>query len=204
MLKTMANAVIDKKHCTVEEYFELEEYSETRHEFYHGELLRMDGTTIRHNQIIDNVKDVLRAIFNPKGCIVVSEAIRLEALKNEYYPYPDILLSCHGFDRAAETMLRYPSLIVEVLSESTAANDRGFKWHHYKNIPSLQHYLLVSQYECLAELYSRTEKPETWLYQSFTKMTGVIDFQHLVFQLPIAKIYNGISFEPEETVGIPD
>lgn len=199
-LAAMANALIDKKHYTVGEYFELEEYSETRHEFYHGELFRMDGTTIRHNFIIDNVKDVVRAIFKPKGCIVVSEAIRLEALKNEYYPYPDILLSCHGFDRSAETMVRYPSLIVEVLSESTAATDRGFKWHHYKNIPLLQHYLLVSQHECLAELYSRTEKPEIWLYQSFENMAGTIDFRHLDFQLPLAKIYDGISFEPE-TVG---
>lgn len=198
-----------KKRYTAEEYFELEEYSEVRHEFYHGELFRMDGTTIRHNLVndnvlvIDNVKDVLRAVFETKGCVVVSGAIQLEALKNEYYPYPDILLSCHGFDRAAETMLRYPSLIVEVLSESTAANDRGFKWQHYRNIPSLQHYLLVSQYECLAELYSRTEKPEIWLYQSFAKMTDVIDFQHLAFQLSVAKIYDDISFEPE-TVGTTD
>jgi len=164
-------------------------------------LFRLDGTTIRHNEVIDNIKEVVRAIFRPKGCKVVSEAVRLEALKNEYYPYPDIILSCHGFDRESDTMIRYPSLIVEVLSKSTEDNDRGFKWQHYKNVSTLQHYLLVSQYECLVELYSRTEKPEVWLYQSYNRMTEVIHFQHLDFKLSVAKIYENISFEsPQEDI----
>lgn len=195
----MATAVTEKKTYSVEEYFDYEEHNEFRHEFYHGELFRMDGTTIRHNRIIDRIKDIIRSIFDPKGCLVVSETIRLEALKNEYYPYPDIILTCHGFDRESETTIRNPSLIVEVLSKSTADNDRGFKWQHYRNIPTLKHYLLVSQYECLCESYSRTEKPEVWLYQSFNQMTDVIDFQHLDFQLSVSKVYENISFEPLQT-----
>ncbi|MCU0354553.1 MAG: Uma2 family endonuclease [Cytophagales bacterium] len=195
----MANAVAQKKHYTTEAYFAYEEHSEFRHEFHHGELFRMDATTIRHNEIIDNVKDVLRTVFRPKGCRVVSESIRLEAVRNEYYPYPDIMVTCHGFDRESDSTVRNPSLIVEVLSKPMAANDRGLKWKHYQTIPALQHYLLVSQYECSAELYSRTEKPEVWLYQSYNHMTDVIEFQRLDFSLPVAKIYENITFPtPEE------
>ncbi len=194
----MANPATTKMYYTPEEYFELEEHSEYRHEFHHGELFRMDGTTIRHNEIIDNIKEVLRIIFRPKGCKVVSEAVRLEALKNEYYPYPDIMLSCHGFDRESETTIRNPSLIVEILSKSTEHIDRGFKWKYYKTIPTLQHYLLVSQYECLLELYSRTEKPDVWLYQSYGKMTDVVHFMHLDFELSVGKVYENISFPPPE------
>ncbi len=196
----MVNAATDTSHYSVGEYFELEEYSEVRHEFYHGELFRMDGTTMRHNRIIDRIKDVVRAVFEPQGCLVVSETVRLEVVKDKYYSYPDIAFSCDNSNHDNEVTIRYPSLIVEVLSESTAANDRGFKWHHYKNISSLQHYLLVSQHECLAELYSRTEKPEIWFYQSFAQLSDVVDFKHLGFQLPVAKIYDGISFGLE-TVG---
>jgi len=195
----MASPLTDKKYYTPEEYFQLEQYSEFRHEYYHGELFRMDGTTIRHNRIIDRIKDVLRASFEPKGCLIVSESVRLEALKNEYYPYPDIILTCHGFDRESETTIRYPSLLVEVLSKATQDNDRGLKWQYYKNIPTLQHYLLVSQEESLAELYTRTEKPELWLYQSFNQLTDVIHFQHLDFELTLHKIYENISFA--ETAG---
>ena len=195
----MTNAVAQKKCYTAEEHFAYEEYSEFRHEFYEGELFRMDATTIRHNEIIENVKDVLRPLFRPRGCRVVSESIRLEAVRNEYYPYPDIMVTCHGFDRESDSTIRNPSLVVEVLSKSTEDNHRDFKWQHYKNISSLQHYLLVSQYKCLVELYSRTEKPEVWLYQSFNQMTDTVHFQHLDFSLPVAKVYDNITFPtPEE------
>jgi Uma2 family endonuclease len=90
---------------------------------------------------------LIKANFQPKGCRVFSESVKLEAQKNVYYPYPDLILTCHPEDLKEHYLVKNPSLLVEVLSKTTADYDRTFKWQRYRKIPSLQHYLLVSQYD---------------------------------------------------------
>jgi Uma2 family endonuclease len=187
---------IEKKHYTVQEYFELDNSSEIRYEYYEGEVFAMAGTTKNHNLITDNIKDFFKGIFRPKGCDVFTESVKLEAIKYTYYPYPDIIVTCDDRDKENEYVVAHPLILVEVLSKSTADYDKGFKLRKYKKIPSLQYYLTVSQYECSVDVFSRSSVPEIWNYQNFEEMTDVIDFERLDFEMPVAAIYQSIRFVP--------
>jgi Uma2 family endonuclease len=93
---------------------------------------------------------------------------------------------------------KYYCILVEVLSKSSATYDRDFKLRNYKNIPSLQYYMLVSQYEYYVELYTRTDQKDIWTYQSFEGPDAVIHFDRLDFTMPLASIYENIVFVAEE------
>ncbi|WP_254413345.1 Uma2 family endonuclease [Dyadobacter diqingensis] len=194
----MEQAQIAERKYTVSEFLEMEEKSEIRHEFYDGEIFAMAGTTMNHNDIVDNVRTFLKGIFRPKGCRVFAENIKVEAIENFYYPYPDVIVTCAPEDVNGTYIVRNPSILVEVLSKSSANYDRGVKLRSYREIASLQYYVLVAQYECYIELYSRTDQEGIWTYQSFDKPETVISFDKLDFAIPVSAVYEGIVFLEEE------
>lgn len=185
-----------KKYISVEEYFEMEKHSKIRHEYYDGEVFAMAGTSINHNVIIQNIAGVLRPIFRPKGYIVLLESVKLEAVKHFYYP--DLMLTCDAEDIDAEYIIKKPTLIVEVLSKSSVLNDRVAKLRRYKNIPSLQYYLVVSQYEFLVESYSRVDDSSSWLYDVYEGQNDIINFTKLDLKLSLSDIYEGIKMREED------
>ena len=184
---------------TVEEYLALEERSEVRHEFYNGEIYAMAGTTTAHNLLIDNVKDILKPQVRPRGCQVYSENIKVEVIRTIYLPYPDIIVTCHPFDqRPDQYIIRQPRLLVEVLSKSTARNDRGFKWQRYRKMPSLWYYMLVDQYSMTVELFSRIEETPEWINTIYESTDDVIVLPRLNTELRMGAIYDGIELIPED------
>ncbi|WP_421825667.1 Uma2 family endonuclease [Larkinella sp.] len=185
---------VGKSILTAEEYFKLEEASEIRHEFYKGQIYDMAGSTLRHNLLVDSVKDLLKSHFRPKGCRVYSETVKVEVVKNEYYPYPDIVLTCHPFDLQSQYIIRQPSLIVEVLSKSSVATDRDYKWEEYQKMPSLMYYLLINQYKLGVELYARVENTDRWTYQRYVQPDDLVVFPRFNFELSVGAIYEGIDF----------
>lgn len=190
---------VQRHDYSVQEYFSLEKESQIRHEFYKGELYAMAGTSLNHNEIVQNVALSLRSEFRPKGCRVFSENVKLEVVKDIYYPYPDIVLTCHADDMTANYVISQPSLIVEVLSQSTEKHDRGFKWLHYQRMSSLKHFMLVTQDECRIELYSRNG--HFWRYEAFDSMEQTIRFEHLAFELAVSAVYETITFVPPGNEG---
>lgn len=184
-----------KKYYSVEEYFELEQNSEQRHEFYNGEVFAMAGATLNHNRLVQNITFILRAFAKKQGCGVFSENVKLEALRNIYYPYPDVMFTCDSNDLNENLFIRRPSIIVEVLSESTARYDRDFKLRQYRAIRSLQYYVLVSQYEVHVELFSRINDFQ-WQYEDFVKLNQTINLEKLDIALSLADIYEDITFVP--------
>ncbi|HFA51630.1 MAG TPA: Uma2 family endonuclease [Bacteroidetes bacterium] len=198
----MVATALKKELLTVEEYFEIEKDGDARHEFYHGEIFVMGNTTKNHNEIIDNIKTPLRKAFVPKGCKVYSESIRLQVAKGKFYTYPDIMLTCDKRDQEGnEYMVAYPVLIVEVLSKTTSGRDHDFKWKHYKKLPSLQYYMMVSQYSISVELFTRIEGKKFWHYQYFESMDDVIELKKLGFSIPVKSIYENIKILPENENG---
>lgn len=189
---------IQKKYISVEEYFEMEKHSEIRHEYYNGEVFAMAGTSINHNRIVQNLSGVLRPIFRQRGYEVLLESIKLEAIKHFYYPYPDLMLTCDTQDMDAEYIIKKPTLIVEVLSKSSVLNDRVAKLRRYKNIPLLQYYLIVSQYEFLVESYSRVDDSTSWLYDVYEDQNDIINFPKLDLKLSLSDIYEGIKMREED------
>ena len=181
----------------VKDWLALEERSETRHQFYAGEVFAMAGATVKHNRLVKNVVKNLDEKFEPK-CLVVSENVKLEVEAGQYYTYPDVMVSCNEQDQEAEYILKHPSVIVEVLSKTTAVGDRGFKWERYQKIPSLKHYLLVAQDHYGVEVFSRAEG-KLWTYARYEGKDTEIPLQHVGHTMKMEAIYANVKMEDEET-----
>ena len=184
----------DKKYSFAE-YMAMEEKSVERHDFYYGELFAMAGATAIHHQICQNINVALINKFKREGCFVSLEGVRLELVEENFYLYPDIFLTCDEQDKKNNLFKKFPSIIFEVLSESTALYDKGVKLQYYKRVESLRYYVLVSQKEIMVELYSRIDDTKIWKYQTFESIDEVIEFDRLGFVLPIATIYDAIKFD---------
>lgn len=192
----MGYAQLIDRRMTVEEYFELEEQSEIRHEYYDGEVYAMAGTTLNHNRIVGKVRNLLGHHFLPCGCDVFSENVKVK-VSDHYYPYPDVIVTCASKDISGTYVVEHPSILVEVVSKNSEAKDRGLKLQQYRTIPSLRYYLLVSQFECSVDLYSRREGSDLWTYCGFEHAEDVICFEAFNFEMSLKAIYENITFEPD-------
>ena len=189
----MTNIAFAEKLFTVDEYIDFEEKSDLRYEFHEGHLYPMAATTVAHNQVKQNTVALLSPVFRKRGCKVVDETIKLQLVENGKYVYPDIMLICDEEDKKAIYLMRYPSLVIEVLSKSTADYDKGSKFNFYQTLPSIQYYLLIESRWQNVELYSRTEKKNFWTYQRYSESTETIEFPKLDFQLSFEDIYQDLN-----------
>jgi len=153
---------------TEEEYLAFERASETKHEYVNGEIFAMSGGTESHSSVAANIIGELRNVFFGRGCRVNTSDLRIKILTGTRYVYPDASVVCgpseYG-DNCRDVLLN-PRLVVEVLSESSEAYDRGDKFAAYRTIPSLQHYVLASQDKPLIEVYTRKDDG-VWLYSAY-------------------------------------
>jgi len=195
----MGYAQLVEHSMTVEEYFEIEKTNEIRHEYYNGEIYAMAGTTLNHNRIVGKIRNLLSSHFIPRGCDVFSENIKVK-VSDIYYPYPDVMVTCAQSDISGSYVVEHPGILVEVVSKTSEINDRGFKLKRYKTIPALRYYLLVSQNECFAELFSRIDQKDIWIYSTFETSDDVIRFESFNFEMSLKAIYENITFVPDEVL----
>jgi len=142
------------------EYLAFEEASETKHDYLDGEVVALAGGTIAHSALAMAVGTALSNALRDRRCRVLSSDARVRSKKTRLATYPDVTVVCQSIevdDDDAHGVLN-PTLIVEVLSESTEGYDRGAKAAHCRRIPSLREYVLVSQREPLIEVYRRNER----------------------------------------------
>lgn len=142
---------------TYEEYLAFEEKSETKHEWVNGEVYAMAGGTLRHSEIAAAVISLLRAALVPRGCRVFTSDARVRVRATDRSTYPDVSVVCEPAERDERDRLALtnPTLIVEVRSDDLQYPDRGDK-RHYRRIPSLRTYVLVSTTEPRIEVYTRS------------------------------------------------
>jgi Uma2 family endonuclease len=183
----------DRKYSYAE-YMAMEEVSTERHDFYHGEIFAMAGGTKNHNNIILNIGVSLKAI-KKSGCDVFIDGMKLEIEKDQFYVYPDLIYTCNVDLKGNDLFVKNPSIIFEVISDSTALYDKEVKLKYYKRIESLKYYVLVAQKEIMVEVFSRIDNSQIWKYQTFETINEMIEFEDLGFALPLATIYDGIEFE---------
>jgi Uma2 family endonuclease len=132
---------------SVEEYLEFERASETKHEYYGGEVLAMAGASYDHNTIVGNIFATLHAQLRGKPCRVNFSDIRVPIPDSGLFTYPDLTVVCgppQFRDERRDSLLN-PKVIIEVLSPSTESHDRGKKFQHYRTIASLDEYVLIAQ-----------------------------------------------------------
>lgn len=184
---------IEKRKYTYAEYLQLEKETNLRHEFWNGEVFAMAGGSRNHNKIGSNINNYIGSIFNPKGCEVFFNDVKLQLQEENYYVYPDVILTCDKDDNDPY-LIKRPSLIVEVLSKSTEAYYRAEKLAQYRKIKSLRYYLLVAQTAPIVEVYGRTNEGSVFTYEVYETIDAVIQLPALDFEMPMSEVYKYIEF----------
>jgi Uma2 family endonuclease len=154
------------QHMSAAEYLAWERMQPVKHEYHLGEVFAMAGGSPRHNFLSNAMGAELRAAVRGKGCHVLSPDQRISAKQNERYVYADAVVVCGTLQTEPGTsdVLANPRFVVEVLSRSTEAYDRGEKWEAYQRLPSLTDYILVAQASMRIEHYQR-EADGSWRYR---------------------------------------
>jgi Uma2 family endonuclease len=178
-------------YLTVEEYLRFEELSSTRHEYVGGELFAMTGATKRHNVISLNVASALLAHLRGGPCraYVENVKVRLTVERDEIFYYPDVTVAC-GPQDLERVFLTDPKLVVEVLSPSTERTDRREKALNYREIPTLEEYVLIAQHKPEVTLYRRSEE---WRARVLTQPEALLELRSIAFTLPLGCIYDGVT-----------
>ncbi len=153
-----------QSYLSPEEYLEIEKSSPIKHEYIQGQIYAMAGASDAHVTITANLVTLLRNHIRGTGCrlYVADMKVRIESL-NIFY-YPDIMVTCDQRDTSFEYFKRYPSLIIEVLSPSTEALDRGDKFSDYQELETLQEYVLISQNRRRVDCFRRNTEGRWELY----------------------------------------
>ena len=173
----------------------LERESDTRHEFFNGAVFAMAGASRRHNQLNSNLVRILGNFLADKPYSVYASDMRVKIQKINKYSYPDIVVACldEEFEDEYEDTLLNPILIIEVLSDSTEAYDRGDKFFHYQQIESFVEYILVSQKSPHVEKFTR-QSDNTWLYSEFHALGDTVQLSSIQCRINLADIYEKVKF----------
>jgi len=176
-----------------------ERLSEFRSEYFAGEMFAMAGGSFRQSLIKLNVGAEFRSALKGKTFIACDSDLRIKVSASGLYTYPDASVICEPVefeDEQRDTVLN-PVLLVEVLSPSTEAYDRGKKFEHYRRISSLRDYLLVSQDAPHIEHFHRNEN-QTWTLTDINGMDAKVDIASLGISVQLREVYDKVDFTSEE------
>ena len=185
-----------------EEYLLLEREAEFRHEYLDGEIFEMAGGKKRHNRISINMIYLIETQIRDRECSVYGSDMRIRIPHTNIYTYPDVVGLCgpEEFEDDTEDNLVNPALIVEVLSKSTEAYERGAKFESYQTIESLREYVLITQEPFRVEQFVRKDT-NTWTYFEFRSAVDVLKLYSIDCELSLREIYHKIEQKfPKEVV----
>ena len=194
----------EKRRYTTEEYLALERASDTKHEYYQGEIFAMTGASLSHNRIVVNLLKLLGNSLNERDCEVLAGDMRVK-VPTGLYTYPDLTVVCGEpqlEDEAFDTLLN-PKLIVEVLSQSTEAYDRGEKFAQYRTIESLEQYMLVSQQRYRVEVFTK-EEDGRWVLSDAGGLDAGIELPVFGCTLPLEEVYFRVDLSQSTENGTND
>ncbi len=205
---------IKKTFISPEEYLSIERKAEYKSEYFNGEMFGLAGARRNHILIVTNVVRELSTQLRKSGCEVYSNDMRVKVSETGLYTYPDIAVVCGKplfEDKEADTLIN-PIVIIEILSESTEAYDRGKKFEHYRKISSLQEYVLISQDHYKIEKYIRQEnlsnftirnsqeknekqnQPNGWFFFDESSLEKSVELLSIHCFLSLAEVYHKVVF----------
>jgi Uma2 family endonuclease len=179
---------------TPEEYLAFERKAEYKSEYIDGEIVAMTGASRQHNLIAANISDEIGRQLKRRRCERYVSDMRVRVPSTRFYTYPDVVVVCgepEFEDDYLDTLLN-PTLIVEVLSESTERYDRGRKFGFYRTIESLAEYLLVAQDECRVEQYLK-QKDGRWLLSDYRSIGDVVELSSIQCSLALKEVYDKVA-----------
>jgi Uma2 family endonuclease len=172
---------------TPEQYLEIERRAEFKSEYWKGQMYAMAGGTGRHSEAGMRLGASMIARLGGKRCGVFNSDLRIRDSAGEFYTYPDLSLVCGKPEFGPGHTLLNPTVLAEVLSPSTEAHDRGFKFERYQHLKSLREYVLVSQTTPRVETYLR-QADGSWRYQAFDGLNAEAALESIGIAVPLAEI----------------
>ncbi len=182
---------------TETEYLATERNSDFKSEFFDGEMFAMAGGTPQHSLIATNLAAAFRNRLRGQRCTPYNSDLRIKIEATGLFTYPDLSIICGALrfaPRTDDTVVN-PTVLVEVLSDSSEAYDRGKKFEHYRQIPTLQEYLLVSQREPRIEHFVR-QPDKRWLLNEAVGLEGTLELPCLRITIGLAEVFADVKFEP--------
>ncbi len=199
-MKTMA--LLSTKKYTPEEYLTLEDKAEYKSEYWDGYIIPLHGAPptlagadINHIQIVTNLVETLSPKLKKKQCRTFSNDLKVWIPSSEKFLYPDVAVICEKLDfyKLRRDVVTNPKLIIEVLSNSTAAFDRSEKLWMYQKLESLDEYVLISQEKAVVEQYLRREDGN-WIYRATIGIESFVNFESVELKIQLKDIYELVDF----------
>jgi len=184
-------------YITPEEYLSMERQAEYKSEYFDGEIFAMAGASEAHNQIVINVLIEIGTQFKKRPCKVYANDMRVKVSPTGLYTYPDIVAVCeqrHFDDDQKDTLLN-PTVIIEVLSSSTADYDRGTKFEQYRSLDSLKEYILIAQDKCHIEHYVRQANHQ-WVLSETNDLQDMMELPSIQCSLAVYDVYDKVEIVP--------
>ncbi len=181
---------------TAQEYLALERQALYKSEYFQGEIFAMSGASRRHNLISLNIGAELRAQLKQRPCDVYPSDMRVKIPSTGLYTYPDVVVVCGepAFEDAEVDTLLNPTLLVKVLSPSTADYDRGGKFEQYRTVPSVQEYLLVAQAQCHV-VHCTRQTDHAWRLTETSNLQAQLHLPSIDCVLALSEVYAKVRFE---------
>jgi len=182
---------------TEAEYLEIERAAEFKSEFFDGEMFARAGGTPQHSLIATNLTAEVRNRLKSHACVPYNADLRIKIEATGLCTYPDLSVICGPlqFAEGTDDTVINPTLLVEVLSDSTEGYDRGKKFEHYRQIPTLHGYLLVSQKEPRVEQFMR-QADGHWLLNEAAGLEAALELPSLRISLSLAEVFAKVNFVP--------
>jgi len=182
-------------HVTPEEYLAAERLSETKSEYVDGVVYLMTGARLNHIQIVSNITVELAIQLRARPCRVLQSELKIRLQESRKFFYPDVTVLCDEpqFHDERKDIILNPLLVVEVLSKSTEAFDRGAKFRAYQTIESLKEYVLVSQDKPLVEQYVRNGEGK-WTYSAAEGLESSLALPSVECSLSLNAVYDKVDF----------
>jgi Uma2 family endonuclease len=185
-----------RKYYSEEDFLTLERMSKTKNEYYRGEIFAMPGASFQHNQISSAlIGEIVQPLKGGK-CNIFGSDLRVHTQFQSFYTYPDAVVICGEpsfVDREFNTIIN-PTILFEILSPSTEEYDRTIKFDFYKNIPSLQQYVLIDSQKILIEVFTR-QTDQAWLSEKFNRPEEEWQLSSIHYKGIVKQLYNGVVFK---------
>jgi Uma2 family endonuclease len=192
----MAQRAIKQKLYTPEQYLAKEEIAEFRSEYFDGEIFAMAGGSLNHLQITTNITVFLDSKIRKKGCRVLPNEMKVWVESTRRFYYPDVTIVCDKpkFYKDRNDTIENPKLLIEVLSKSTEATDRGEKFFAFQTLESVEEFVLVSQDKHVVEKFTK-QNDGSWKYLATIGIDSKVAFESVGESLNLSEIYDLVEFK---------
>ena len=192
-------ALSDRIFMTAAEYLTWEPCQEERYEYWDGEVVAMSGATRNHNRVSLNMSKLLDDALVNRPCEVYMVDVKVQVAPGRKYFYPDVVVTCDERDKDPR-FVQFPTLIVEMLSPSTEAIDRGIKFAHYRKFTALREYVLVQVDQPGVEVFRRNAQGQ-WVLSEYT-LEDRLCIESLNVEISVADLYRQVTFETSDAESV--